>query len=420
MLYPRNLKSGLKAALLDTPILLLNGARQTGKSTLLDALGNERATRVVSLDDLMTLQSIRENAQAYLAGLSEERIIIDEVQRAPELFLPLKESVDRHRVPGRFLLTGSANVLMLPKLADTLAGRMEILTLWPLSQGELREKQEGFIDLLFSDKPLPPVPEVTLQVLLQMLITGGYPEPVGRSDNKRRDAWFQSYINTILQRDVQELSRIEGLAALPNLLKLIATRSGGLLNTADLSRSLSLSSPTLLRYIRLLEAVFLLVSIPPWYSNLGKRLVKAPRLYLNDTGLLCHLLALDQESLSQNHNHLGPVLENFVVLELMKQAGWSDKTVRLSHYRTHAGQEVDLILEMGVQMVGVEVKAASSLTSDHFKGLRHLRDELGAAFHRGIVLYTGRQTVAIDDRIWAVPISALWEANAFPAERLTV
>jgi predicted AAA+ superfamily ATPase len=420
MLYPRNIKNELKAAIADTPVILLNGARQTGKSTFLSSMQQDSASQVFSLDDLVTLQAIQSNAQAYLAGLPDIRIILDEVQRAPELFLPLKEAVDRDRRPGRFLLTGSANVLTLPKLADSLAGRMEILTLWPLSQGEIRQVKEGFIDLLFSESGMPQVSGLPLQALCELLITGGYPEPLARREPKRRGAWFHAYINTILQRDVQELSRIEGLAALPNLLTLLATRTGGLLNTADLSRSLSITNPTLLRYIRLLEAVFLVVSLPPWFSNLGKRLVKAPRLYLNDTGLLCHLLDLEVESLIQNRNHLGPILENFVVMELMKQAGWSNKSVRLSHYRTHAGQEVDIILEVGTRIVGVEVKAASNLTVDHYKGLRHLRDELGGMFHRGIVLYTGQQTVAVDEKIWAVPISALWEANSVPAEPLTL
>lgn len=418
MLYPRNLKSELLAAATDTPVILLNGARQAGKSTLLQAMEAGQPTQVISLDDLLVLNTIQENAQAYLSGLTAERIVFDEVQRAPELFLPIKEAVDRNRVPGRFFLTGSANVMVLPKLADTLAGRMEIVTLWPLSQGEIRHRREGFIDLAFSDAPMPAVSELSVSELVAMLIAGGYPEVVSRSDTKRRRAWFKAYINTILQRDVQELSRIEGLAALPNLLTLLATRTGGLLNAADLSRSLNLTNPTLQRYLGLLEAVFLVASIPPWFSNLGKRLVKSPRLYLNDTGLLCHLLDLDERSLTENRSQLGPVLENFVVMELMKQAGWSEKQVRLSHYRTHAGQEVDLVLEAGLRVVGIEIKAASSLTAEHTKGLRHFRDELGERFHRGIVLYTGRQTAKLDDQIWAVPLSALWEAGAVEAEPL--
>ena len=418
MLYPRNLKSHLLAAATDTPVILLNGARQTGKSTLLNILADGKSTEVITLDDLTVLQAIQSNAQAYLAGLQAERIVIDEVQHAPELFLPLKEAVDRRREPGRFFLTGSANVLTLPRLADTLAGRMEILTLWPLSQGELHNRQEGFIDLAFTDNLFPKCPAISLTELIEKLLAGGYPEVLSRSDSQRRSAWFRSYINTILQRDVQDLSRIEGLAELPNLLALIASRTGGLLNAADLSRSLGLSNPTLQRYLALLEAVFLMVSVPPWFTNLGKRLVKAPRLYLNDTGLLCHFLGADADTLNQNRNQLGPVFENFVVMELIKQMGWSHREVRLSHYRTHTGQEVDIILESGQRVVGIEVKAASSLTSEHFKGLRHLKTELGERFHRGVILYTGSQTAAFDEKLWACPVSALWEANSTPAQPL--
>lgn len=409
MLYLRNLKSELLAAATDTPVVLLNGARQTGKSTLLEVIEAGSPTQIISLDDLTVLQAIRENAQAYLAGLPAGRIIIDEVQRAPELFLPLKEAVDRKREPGRFFLTGSANVLMLPKLADSLAGRMEIITLWPLSQGELRSTQENFIDKIFSEDGLKTPSFLSPDELLELLIAGGYPEAVSRKDPKRRSAWFQAYISTILQRDVKDLSKIEGLTALPNLLTLIATRTGALQNASDLSRSLSLTSPTLQRYLKLLEAVFLTVSIQPWFTNLGKRIVKAPRLYLNDTGLLCHLLNLDIATLKANRNHLGPVLENFVVMELLKQMGWSEKRVQLMHYRTHAGQEVDFILEAGPHIVGIEVKAASKLTAEHLKGLCHLQAEQGDRFHRGIILYTGTQTVPLADKIWAVPISALWQ-----------
>lgn len=418
MLYPRNLKANLLAAATDTPVILLNGARQTGKSTLLGILDGDKSVEVISLDDLTALQAIRSNAQAYLAGLQAERIVIDEVQRAPALFLPLKEAVDRRREPGRFFLTGSANVLTLPKLADTLAGRMEILTLWPLSQGELHHRREGFIDLAFTDTPFPPCSAVTLEELIERLLAGGYPEALSRSEPQRRSAWFRSYINTILQRDVQDLSRIEGLAELPNLLALIASRTGGLLNASDLSRSLGLSNPTLQRYLALLEAVFLVVNVPPWFTNLGKRLVKASRLYLNDTGLLCHLLGVDAEALRQNRNQLGPVFENFVVMELMKHIGWSQRDVRLSHYRTHTGQEVDIILEAGQRVVGIEIKAASNLTSEHFKGLRHLKEELGERFHRGLILYTGSQTAAFDEKLWACPVSALWEANSSEAQPL--
>lgn len=420
MLYPRNLKSRLLEAASDTPVILLNGARQTGKSTLLDSLAEHDGQTVdlVNLDDLTTLNAATSSPKSLLESLQARHVVIDEVQRAPELFLPIKELVDTNREPGRFLLTGSANVLTLPKLADTLAGRMEILTLWPLSQGELRSHREGFIDLLFSEESLRSCPTVEYTELLRLIVTGGYPEVVQRTQARRRAAWFQSYLTTILQRDIRELSNIEGLTALPNLLTLIATRVGGLLNASDLSRSLGMVSMTLSRYLSLLEGVFLVVSLPPWFSNRGKRLVKSPKLYLNDTGLLAHLLDLDADSLARNRSQIGALLENFVVMELLKQSGWSDKQVSLSHYRTHTGQEVDVVLEAGRRLVGIEIKAASTITSDHFKGLRSLQEQAGEAFHRGVVLYTGTETVAFGEQLWACPVSALWEMGTQPAEPL--
>lgn len=412
MLYPRHINQCVLEAASDTPVILLVGARQTGKSTLLTELALEgKPLDTISLDDLSILEAVKRSPQSVLSALPEQ-VLIDEVQRAPELFLSIKESVDNNRKPGRFFLTGSANVLMLPRLADTLAGRMEIVTLWPLSQGELQNTQENFIQTVFSEEKLPRIRKLDTGDLLRRLTTGGYPEAVQRTASKRRSAWFEGYITTLLQREVRELSNIEGLSSLPNLLSLLATRSGGLLNIADLSRSIGIPQATLGRYLNLLEAVYLVVPIPPWFSNLGKRLVKSPRLYLNDTGILCHLLSVTEESLSLNRTTLGPILENFVVMELMKQATWSDPSVRLCHYRTHTGMEVDVVLEAGPRIVGIEVKSASSITQDHLKGLRSLKDASGEAFHRGVILYTGTETIKLDEKLWATPISALWEANS--------
>jgi predicted AAA+ superfamily ATPase len=241
-------------------------------------------------------------------------------------------------------------------------------------------------------------------------LAGGYPEVQGKS-LERSNAWFKAYISSVLQRELRELSDIEGLDTLPGLLALLASRAGSLLNTSDLSRSLNIPNATLIRYLRLLEAVYLTMRLPPWYKNIGKRLVKAPRIYLNDTGLLCQLLGFDAQYLALNRQPLGSILENFVIMELMKQSIWSKASVRLYHYRTHTGQEVDIILEKGINIVGIEVKAASTITQEDFKGLRHLSDELGKNFHRGIVLYTGNQTAAFGKNLWAVPISALWQAG---------
>lgn len=419
MLYPRHLKPLLIAAAQDTPVILVNGARQTGKSTLLTKLFPEEiALHSITFDDVATLAAAKASPQSFFNDLPRGTLI-DEVQHAVDLFLSVKQAVDTNRVPGRFFLTGSANIMTLPKLSESLAGRIEIHTLWPFSQGELRFRQEGFIDTLFSDASLSPVPAISTPDLLKLLTAGGYPEAVAKEDYRRRSAWFTGYLTSILQRDVRDLSNIEGLTSLPNLLALLASRTGALLNASDLSRSLGLPATTLKRYLTLLEMVFITVPIAPWFKNIGKRLVKSPRIYMNDTGLLCHLLGVDEEGLAGNRNLLGPVLENFVVMELLKQSGWSKHRVKLFHYRTITGQEVDIVLALpNGRLIGIEVKSVSKLTSESFKGLQYLQAETGQDFHRGIILYTGTETLSFGERLTALPVSALWEMNATSVEPL--
>lgn len=294
--------------------------------------------------------------------------MIYEVQLAPELFRSIKEFVDADGKPGKFLLTGSANVLTLPKSSDSLAGRMEIYTLCPLSQGEIRGKKESFVDLLFQNNKIPAAPPIELPKLLRAIITGGYPAALARKTERARYKWFNDYIRAIMERDIRDLGNIEGIIQMPNLLQLLATRSGSLLNTSDLSRSLDVPYMTLKRYLSLLEAVFLTVPLPAWFNNLGKRLVKAPKVFLNDTGLLCYLLGQNADGLANNRTILGNVYENFVFMELKKQAEWSEIRPKLFHFRTlEAGYEVDFVLEaQDGQIVGIECKASSTISDSSF------------------------------------------------------
>ncbi|MBM4319480.1 MAG: ATP-binding protein, partial [Deltaproteobacteria bacterium] len=321
----RNITRTLLAALADTPVVLLHGARQTGKTTLVRALAEgDHPARYMTLDHPIVLAAARSDPQGFVDGLSGA-VVIDEVQRAPDLALAIKAAVDRDRSPGRFLLTGSANALHVPRLADSLAGRMEIQTLWPFSAGELAGRQEGFVDRLFSPAPaVLDAPSATEgPPLLERLVAGGYPEAIGRPDADRRWAWFAAYVDTILQRDVRDLANVEGLTLMPRLLALLASRSGALLNYSDLARGMRLPQTTLKRYLALLEATFLVHTVPPWSSNLGQRLVKSPRVYLSDTGLLLYLLRTDRTRLATDPTLLGHVLETFVVGELRRQATWS-------------------------------------------------------------------------------------------------
>ncbi len=408
MLYQRNLTTKIFTAAKDTPVVMVNGARQTGKSTLMQGLFSVDRPAYITFDDMDVLGLARSGPQIFVQSLPE-RVILDEIQRVPELFLPIKLSVDQNRKPGRFFITGSANVASLPKVSESLAGRIEIHTLWPLSQGEIRGKKEGFIDALFSAKKLPTVKPATIADILIIANRGGYPEVQKRNLDRRKD-WFNSYIATLMERDVRDLSNIEQLTALPNLLALLALRSGGIINNSDLSRTLALPLTTLKRYLSLLELLFLVVPLRPWFSNLGKRLIKVPKLYINDSGLLCHLLKSDIKALSVNGTLLGAVFENFVVMELIKQLTWSKTRANIFHFRTTNGYEVDIVLESDDgKIIGIECKGSATVKADSFKGLKVLKEMTGKKFHRGIVLYAGSHVIGVAEDMQAVPVSALWD-----------
>lgn len=406
-MYRRNISSTVKEALRDSPVTLIHGARQTGKTTLAQQFSRDR--RYLTLDDLTVLASATQNPAGFLADL-DGPVVLDEVQRAPELFVAIKSAVDRDRTPGRFLLTGSANVLALPRLSESLAGRMEIVPLWPLSQGEVNGVAEGFLDAAFGGA-LNQLPggQIGERELWQRVLVGGFPEALVRARSERRDKWFTSYVDTILQRDVRDLTNVQNLADLPRLLQLLATRVGGLLNYADIARSLSLPQTTVRRHFALFEATFLLRMLPPWCTNLGKRLVKSPKIYTVDTGLAASLLAADEGRLSRNPQAKGMLLENFVVMELTKQATWSRSNPRLFFYRTPAGAEVDVVAEdRSGAIVGIEVKAAASVVDGDFRGLRLLRQTAGDRMRCGILLYTGEQVVPFGEGMTAIPVSMLW------------
>lgn len=408
----RHAATRLRTALSDRPVVLLHGARQSGKTTLASAVAEEVGARYVTLDDLTMLAAARGDAAGFLAGFAQP-LVLDEVQRAPELLLAIKAAVDRKRTPGRFLLTGSANVLLVPRVAESLAGRMEIVPLWPFSQGEIEGVVEGFIDAAFGEAPPALAGTSSSTRVADRVLRGGYPEAVPLASPERRRAWFDSYMTTILQRDVRDLARIERLTELPRLLALLAARPMAQLNYADLSRGTGLPQSTLKRYFALLETVFLVRLLPPWYANIGKRLVKTPKVLLTDTGLAAHLMGIDDARLAQDRTLLGGLLESFVAMELLKQAGWSPDPPALHHFRTHEGEEVDLVLERrGGALVGIEVKSAATVTAADFKGLRALAEVAGRRFRRGIVLYTGAEIVPFGERLYAVPVEALWRWGA--------
>jgi predicted AAA+ superfamily ATPase len=419
-MYPRNLKIPLLEATSDTPVVMVNGARQTGKSTLVQGLfPSISAPNFVSLDSLVTLNSAKSDPQKFIESLPE-RVIIDEIQRAPELMLPIKYSVDQNRQPGRFLLTGSANVLALPKVADTLVGRIEIHTLWPLSQGEIRGVKESFIDVICGNGKFKTGKTLKLNELIDIIHTGGYPDILSRDSKTRRRGWYSSYITTLIERDVRDLRNIEQLTTMPKLLQLVASRSGGLLNFADLARSFEIPVSTLKNYLSLLQLLFITIPLQPWFGNIGRRLVKTPKIYLNDSGLLCHLLQRDPAIIANDGTLFGMVFENFVVMEIIKQISWSATKPSIYHFRTETGQEVDIILETGDgKIIGIECKCSIKLGADNFKGLKTLKELTGNKFHRGIVLYAGSDILTFEKDFLAVPVSCLWETFSESAPALT-
>ncbi|HEY3245717.1 MAG TPA: ATP-binding protein [Phycisphaerae bacterium] len=409
-MVPRKLTPRILEALADTPVVLVNGARQTGKSTLVRwLLAEKRAATYVTLDDATILNAAIRDPVAFVSA-HRGPLIIDEIQQAPDLLRAIKLEVDRRRVPGRFLLTGSADVFLVPRVSETLTGRIEILTLWPFSQGELQGTADEFIDAVFA-RPVPPrVPPVTRPELLERVLAGGYPEAVARTADARRSAWFAAYVTTLIQRDVRALADIERRTELPRLLTLLAAQSGSLLNMAELARSTGVAGTTLRRYLGLLEASFLVQTLPAWSGNVRKRLIRAPKITLIDSGLMAHVLGLDRLRLQSDPRTFGPLLESFAVQEIRKQMTWSRTRTTLFYYRTAAGREVDLVLEDAAgRIVGIEVKASATIGGTDWRGLHDLAETAGRRFHRGIMLYLGEQSLPCAPNLYLMPVSALWQ-----------
>lgn len=410
-LYPRQAEILLLEALADSPVVLLHGPRQCGKTTLAQAIGEREGYAYLSFDE----DVVRAAAEADPVGFVDDlpdKVILDEVQRVPSLFTALKLAVDRRRTPGRFLLTGSANVLLLPKLADSLAGRMAVLRLHPLAQCELALHASDFLDTLFTAGFRLQRGERLGRQLAELIAAGGYPAALARPAGRRRVAWYRDYLDTLVQRDVRDLARIRSLDALPRLLSLAAVQTAQLFNVSDLAAPFQLSRPTIADYVSLLEQIFLLERLPPWHSNRISRLVKTPKLHLGDTGLACALLGVDAAGLANDRPLLGQLLETFVFQELRRQASWSGEPLSFFHFRDRDGAEVDIVIERGARaLAGVEIKAAATVTARDFSGLRKLREAVGERFACGVVLYDGDATVSFGDRLYAVPIPALWHST---------
>jgi uncharacterized protein len=406
-IYKRNIHDRLQQAIKRSPIIFIKGPRQSGKTTLMKELNGYH---FVTLDDFRILQAAVADPMGFIQELPKP-VIIDEVQRAPHLFLAIKYDIDQHRVAGRYILTGSADPLLMTKVADSLAGRIETLTLYPFSQGELRGIKESFLDTIWSDASLHQLTceNIDQTKLCESMLIGGYPSVQHISDEDR-EQWFHDYITNILQKDIIDLSSIEHIQEIPKLLSLWSARAGSLVNISELSRDAGMNATTLQRYIALLEALFIILTQQAWHANLGKRLIKSPKAYLVDTGLLSWLRMATLEKMLQGFTHeKGHILENFVVNELMKQITWSKNFVRLYHFRSATNHEVDVILErIDGKIIGIEIKSNQHVSIKDIKGMQFLQESIPNLWHRGIVLYTGNNIISLAPGIIALPISALW------------
>jgi uncharacterized protein len=405
VLFPRFAAGRIHQALLDTPVVLLNGPRQCGKTTLVKQLIGGRRT-YLTLDDDTVLASARADPTGFLRSL--ERASIDEVQRAPELLRAIKRTVDEDRRPGRFLLTGSADLLALPRVSESLAGRMEVITMLPLAQAELRRRRSRFIQNAFHGK-LGSVGDLVIgHELLELVLGGGYPELLAR-DPGRRQQWARDYARAVIVRDVRDIAEVGRLDEMPRLFRALAHHAGHLLNFAELGGQLGLDAKTTRRYLGILEQVFLVRRIEPWFTNRLKRMVKTPKLHFLDSGLLAALLGLTLERLSSDRDALGALIETFVIAEIARLITWSERYVTLHHYRDKDQLEVDLVLERDDgEVVGIEVKSAATVLPHDFGGLRRLAAACEKRFQLGLVLYDGDATVPFGDRMFAAPISLLW------------
>ncbi len=407
--FERSLRRKVAEALEDTPVVCLLGPRQCGKSTLAAQVDPDRL--FISLDDAAYLKVALEDPQGFLAELPDA-VTIDEVQRAPELTLAIKRSVDHHRRPGRYLLTGSANLLQLPRLADSLAGRMETIQLHPLTESEKERSGGHFLAKWLAGEIQPEVvgsrgPESS--TLPDRLLHGGYPEACRRSLPRAQD-WLRQYLRSVIERDLREVAKVRDSSDVADLMELLAGRTATLLNVSELAGVLGRARVTIENHLAILEKLFLVRQLPAWHQNATKRAVKTPKLHLCDSGLAAALVHLEAEGWLAERARFGPLLESFIVQQLVAQAGWSHPQLRFWHYRDKDKNEVDCVITRGNKVWGVEIKLSQTISRSDAKGLHRLAEYAGNAFQGGIVLYDGLDILPLgDNRLLAVPISKLWE-----------
>lgn len=408
-MYKRYTQEKIMTALKDTPAIIIVGPRQCGKTTLVKQILQEDWV-YITLDDVNQLQFAKHDPVGFIRQYALRHVVIDEVQRVPELILPIKQSIDENRLPGRFLLTGSANALALPRVADSLAGRLEIVSLLPLAECEINGNPSTFLAKILSGI-IPESRRVRVrEQLISKVIAGGFPEALLRKEESRRVAWFNQYILSIVQKDMKDLGQIEHLDIMPRLIQVMCNQVGNLINYTEVGNTLGLSRQTVARYLQLLEQLFIFQELPAWHRNEHKRLTKTPKAHIVDSGLLCALRRINHEKINRDPQLFGSLLESYVLCELRRLASWYNEPLYFSHYRDKDQVEVDIVIEtMSGDVIGIEVKASATLRKQDFHGLERLKKSVGKNFRIGMVLYDGDYTNSLSENIFSLPIGSLWE-----------
>ena len=408
-MYERFAKLRIEEALADTRVVLISGPRQSGKTTLATDIAADEVP-FFTLDEATVLAAAINDPVGFLRGL--DRAAIDEIQRAPDLLLAIKTEVDRDKTAGRFLLTGSANLMTAPKVADSLAGRMEVVKLLPLSQAEIMSAKSTLLDNAFKGLQ-PTVDNVVLaDDMIEIVLAGGYPEAITRERWSRKQDWYQGYVDAIVQRDVRDVAQIEQLAIMPKLLSILAEHSGQLVNYSGIGGAVGLNHVTTQKYLGVFESLFIVHTLQPWFTNKLKRLTKSPKLHFLDAGLLAALRGISPDIVRKDKTSFGPVLETFVFSELQKIATWSEQRCSFSHYRDKDKNEVDIVMEnRRGEVVGIEVKSSATVSSSDFSGMRKLAEACGDKFIQGLVLYDHDKVVPFAENMFVAPLSSLWSSK---------
>jgi predicted AAA+ superfamily ATPase len=408
-LFPRSIRPFIVEGVDDSRIVFVGGARQVGKTTLVTAIAqHERPMTAFTLDDRATREAALADPAGFVADLPGPAFI-DEIHRAPDLLLELKRAVDADTAPGRFVITGSANVLTSKRIQDALPGRIDRVDMWPLAQSEIRSGKLNVVDELFAGR----APQVTRApagraAFSSVVAEGGYPEARGRPPGRRRERWFANYVSATLARDLVELADVRRIDDAERLLRLLAAQSANLLSYRAVGARLDMHHDTVKAYVALLEQMFLVKRLPAWRPGIGAREASTPKIYVCDSGLLTHLLGADATRIESDDQVTGKLCETFVAGELLRHASWSEQQPRLFHYQRDR-EDVDLVLENNRgEIAAIEVKASATLRSSDWKWLKKLADARAERFRAGIVIYSGEQTVPLGRHIWAVPYSGLW------------